>query len=74
MVPEARVLVQHVAEPVAGVGPAHLLEEVLVPVQVQVREDDPVPLLHVTEPRGGRHVREAVPPRFRYIALGISPS
>src|SRR5262245_17041117 len=57
----ARVLEQRVAEGVAGEGPAHVGEHVLVAVLVEIRERDGVPLLQVAEAARGRDVGEAPP-------------
>ena len=69
VIPEARVLVEGVAEPVAREGSPHLLEDVLIAVVVEVREDHAVALLEMTEgPRVG-HVGKAAPVP---IAIGIT--
>ena len=60
VVAEARVLVEGVLEEaVAREGAAHLLEDVLVAVVVEVGERDGVALLEVAEAARGRDVREA---------------
>src|SRR5262249_32811734 len=59
VVAEARVLEQDIAESVARVGAAELLENILVAVIVEVRKGHAMALLQVAESTGGCDVREA---------------
>ena len=69
---ETGILVESVGVLVARVRAAHLLEDVLIPIVVEVGENHPVSFLQVGESAGDGDVGEPFSPsRLRYIRLGI---